>query len=123
MTPALSNYIRLYRMRHCLSQDELAFLLGGESGSKIARYEGNRRVPPLQTALELAAALDMSVEELFLGLFEDAKERVALQAQELLPKLEEKKPSPASFRKWQLVDTLANPESTTIHVPEENALD
>lgn len=123
MAEALPNYIRLYRRRHCLSQDELAVLLGGTSGSKIARYETNERIPPLQTALMLAAALETPVEELFLGLLEDAAVDVKWNARELLKDLEDASPSPMNLRKWQLVDALANGDTPTIHVPEENTLD
>ena len=123
MTGALPNYIRLYREQNCLSQDELAFLLGGESGSKIARYEGNRRVPPLQTALELAAALDTSVEELFLGHTEDARDDVKHRARVLLERLEQREPSPKTLRAWQLVDALANPDTPIIHAQETDTLD
>jgi hypothetical protein len=46
-----SNYLRSNRKRLALSQDEVAFLLGALSGTKVCRYERFVRTPSLETAL------------------------------------------------------------------------
>lgn len=67
---SLQNYLRMYRKRAGLSQDEVAFLLGVKSGAKVSRYERRRRVPPLETALAYEAIFRIPVRELFLGTYE-----------------------------------------------------
>src|SRR5258708_38807061 len=49
--PHLHNYLRAHRKRLGLSQDEVAYLLGAESGAKVCRYERLVRGASLETAL------------------------------------------------------------------------
>lgn len=65
----IENYIKTYRRRSLLSQEELAFLLGAEFGTKVSRYERGRRVPSLETALALEAILGVPVRKIFPGTF------------------------------------------------------
>ena len=51
MATRLPNYLRTYRKRAYLTQDELAFLLGTESGTRVSRYERFSREPAFQTVL------------------------------------------------------------------------
>src|SRR2546421_227517 len=50
-SPRLENYLRTYRKRSGLTQREVAFLLGSKNGAQLSRYEKQRRLPPLRTAL------------------------------------------------------------------------
>lgn len=72
----LPNYLRMYRRRIHLTQDELAFLIGGRDGSRLSRYENYQRVPPLEIALALEAALGVPVSELFRGEYAKVEEIV-----------------------------------------------
>jgi transcriptional regulator with XRE-family HTH domain len=63
----LDNYLRSHRKQSGLSQDEVAFLLGCESGSLLSRYEKRRRLPPLETALACEAVFGVPIAELFAG--------------------------------------------------------
>jgi len=76
----LNNYLRSYRRRQHLTQDEVAFLLGGECGTKISRYERERRLPPLGTALAYEAILGVPIRELFAGRFEKVEREVRRRA-------------------------------------------
>jgi transcriptional regulator with XRE-family HTH domain len=82
-SPQLSNYLRSNRKRLALSQDELAFLLNGESGTKISRYENFDRIPPLETALAFEAVFKRPVSELFGGMYQKAERQVAGRAKTL----------------------------------------
>jgi len=85
MRPAqLTNYLRANRKRLALSQDDVAFLLGGESGAKISRYENFTRIPGLETALALEAIYKRAVSELFGGLYQKAERKVAERAKILV---------------------------------------
>ena len=62
----LPNYLRTHRKRLGLSQDEVAYLLGAESGAKASRYERFSREPGFRTALACEAVFQRPIRELFL---------------------------------------------------------
>jgi transcriptional regulator with XRE-family HTH domain len=72
----LPNYLRMYRKRLHMTQDELAFIIGGRDGAKPSRYERFRRMPKLETALALEAALGVPVSELFRGEYAKVEAKV-----------------------------------------------
>lgn len=80
----LPNYLRANRKRLALSQDEVAFLLGTNSGAKVCRYERFVREPNLKTALAYEAIFQRSVSELFSGLYGKAEHDVAGRAKILI---------------------------------------
>jgi transcriptional regulator with XRE-family HTH domain len=102
----LNNYIRTFRRRACFSQEELAFLMGSESGTKISRYEQERRDPTLETILALEAVLGVPVRELFAGRFHTVECSVAERARVLIERLRSKAPTAATTAKLQLLITL-----------------
>ena len=83
----LSNYLRTYRKRTGLSQDEVAFLLGWNSPAHLSRYEHFSRVPALRTALALAVIFQTSARELFAGEYQKVEIAVRRQAQRLEARL------------------------------------
>jgi len=91
-TRLLPNYLRSHRKRLGLSQDELAFLLGSQSGAKVSRYESFTRVPSLETALALEIILKKPARELFGGLCRDLEVKVARRAALLEAQKKSRKP-------------------------------
>ena len=83
--PKLDNYLRSSRRRAGLSQNEMAYLLGAQDGTKASRYERFARTPSLETALAYEAIFGLSVRELFAGVYERA-ERAAARRARLLRK-------------------------------------
>jgi len=81
----LDNYLRTYRRRAGISQDEMAFLLGTHDGTKVSRYERLARTPGLETALAYEAIFGISVRELFAGVYQRV-ERAARRRAQLLRK-------------------------------------
>jgi transcriptional regulator with XRE-family HTH domain len=80
------NYLRTYRKRLSLSQEEVAFLLGVkgmDKGIKVSRDENCAREPSLETALAYEAIYGRPVRELFAGLFEKIEGEVAERARVL----------------------------------------
>jgi transcriptional regulator with XRE-family HTH domain len=106
----LANYIRTHRRRAALSQDEVAFLLGCECGTKVGRYELNRRMPTLETALALEAVFGVSVSELFAGRFHEVEQSVVKRAHELVERLRKAKPSPRITAKLSLLMAICEKE-------------
>lgn len=86
----LHNYLRTYRKRAGLTQQEVGFLLGCKSGDLISRYEKRRRLPPLETALACEAIFGVPVSELFAGVREARKKDIRNRMLELQSKLNEK---------------------------------
>lgn len=63
----LENYIATHRKRSGLSQQDVAWILRAGDGSEISRYEMNRRLPTLETALSLEVLFGVPVGALFAG--------------------------------------------------------
>ena len=79
-TQRLENYLRMYRKRVGLSQDEVASLLGAKFGAKTSRYERFARIPSLVHALECEAIYGIPVKELFAGISAKAERAVHQRA-------------------------------------------
>ena len=80
---SLSNYLRPHRRKVALSQEEVAFMLGGtgeNKGSKVSRDESFDREPGLRAALAYEVIYGRPVCELFAGLFEEVEQDVAKRA-------------------------------------------
>lgn len=84
----LPNYLRRHRKRAGLSQDEVAFLLGGRSGAKISQYERFRRRPTLETAFAFEAAFGVPAHTLFAGVSEMIRQDVAKRKDALIRRIE-----------------------------------
>ena len=87
MAHRLPNYLKTYRKRAGLSQDEVAFLLGCRSGAKVSRYERLARRPSLETAFAYEAVFGVPARELFAGVFEKVEEQIKKRARVLAGKL------------------------------------
>jgi DNA-binding XRE family transcriptional regulator len=72
-TSRLPNYIRTYRKRACLTQAEVAFILGAKSSANISRHERFKQTPDLPTLL----AYEMLFRTPMRSLFSSAHEEVA----------------------------------------------
>ena len=92
MSQRLPNYLKTYRKRAGLSQDEVAFLLGCQSGTKFSRYEGLARKPGLETAFAYQAFFDVLAKELFAGIYEKVEETIHQRAQILAEKFNAGRP-------------------------------
>jgi transcriptional regulator with XRE-family HTH domain len=108
ISPQLSNYLRANRKRLALSQDEVAFLLGTQSGAKVCRYEKFIREPSLETALACEAIFKRSVSELFPGLYQKVERDVAARARALVEKTDRRKPTRQTARKREALAALVS---------------
>ena len=86
-TSKLPNYLRTYRRRLHLSQDDVAFLLGSKSGAQISRYERAQQAPTLRILLAYQFLLGTPIRELYGGVAQkserDLKKRIRRLIQEL----------------------------------------
>ena len=104
----LPNYVRAERKRLALSQDEVAFLLGAESGAKVCRYERFAREPGLRTALAYEVIFHKPVRELFAGLYATTEQEVATRARALAARAERLKPNRQSLHKRTILAAIIN---------------
>ncbi len=88
MFSRLNNYLRSYRRRSGLSQNEVAFLLGSHDGGQVSRYEKGHRLPPLRTALAFTAILGVSIGTLFSGIQLSVDKEIITRTAKLRSKLE-----------------------------------
>src|SRR4051812_34347003 len=107
----LPNYLRSYRKRSGLSQDEVAFLLGTQSGAKVCRYERFVREPSLATALAYEAIFQRPASELFGGLYQEIEKKVAGRAKALGYRTSYQKPTRQNAHKLQAFRSIAAPQS------------
>lgn len=87
MSSKLTHYLRTYRKRSGLSQQEVAFLLGCRSGAKVSRYERFVREPSLRAAMACEVIFHAKLKELFAGIYEQAERNVAKRARMLVRRL------------------------------------
>ena len=108
MKSSLPNYIKTYRRRVFLSQDELAMLLGRSTGTMVVRHESDQRAPTLDTALAYAAALQVDPRELFAGHYEVQAKAVCYRAKEVLDLAQQMPQSEATQQRVAHLELLAS---------------
>jgi DNA-binding XRE family transcriptional regulator len=96
--------LRGLRARWCLSQDELADLLGIDR-TRISRYEKNEEAPSLSTALGLQVVFNEQPRRLFHRTYELIEDAVMQRAADLERSLEDQGDY-ASTRKRHLLDAM-----------------
>jgi len=71
------NQIRRYRKKRGLRIRDMLMLLGLSSPSQIAHWEKGRKMPTLDNALKLSAAIGCPVEVLFIERFQSLRKQVS----------------------------------------------
>ena len=104
----LPNYVRSNRKRLGLSQDEVAFLLGVQDGTKVCRYEQFDRQPSLETALAFEVIFQRPVSEILGGLYQRVEADVTARARSLAETTGNGKASKGSIRKRHIFTSIAN---------------
>ena len=99
MEPRIKSYLRTHRKRGGLSQDEMAFLLGYQSGTKISRFERLARQPNLETVIACQVVFGIPAHKLFPGVFAEVEKTVTERARQLSARLQGKRgPGRTGFR-------------------------
>jgi len=102
----LPNYLKAHRKRLALFQDEVAYLLGVESGTQTSRYERFSRIPGLETVLAYEAIFGQPAAELFAGLYKEVQKRVAARAKTLYRNVASRPPTAQNLRKRQSLEQI-----------------
>ena len=112
MSHNLDNYLRTYRKRSGLSQDEVAFLLGCQNGTKVSRYERFARKPSLETLFGYEMIFGATARELFAGAYQKVEKRTLNRAQLLTRKLNRATPNSMATRKLQILRAITSGSGT-----------
>jgi transcriptional regulator with XRE-family HTH domain len=102
------NYLRANRKRLALSQDDVAYLLGRETGEKVCRHERFLHEPGLATALAYEVIFRRSVSELFDGLYKQVEQEVVARAKVLATKTHGGRSRQRIARKRQALAEIAD---------------
>lgn len=111
MSRALPNYLKTYRKRSGLSQEDVAFLVGLSSRAKVSRYEGGRRLPALQTLLAYEQVLGMPAQELFAGLNQQVERETRRRAKVLARRATGEDPTRTREHKLATLTAIAGTSS------------
>lgn len=99
----IRNYLRVYRRRWHLTQEELAFLFGYDGESIISRFEREERTITLAVAAACHSIFGVEPNELFPALFDGVEQKVVQRMQELRERLLKSKRSQKTLAKLQLL--------------------
>lgn len=83
----LPNYLRSARKRLALSQEEVAFLMGGHGGARVSSYESFSRLPNLKKAIAFEVIYGKPVGDLFAGLRDSIAKDIEVRARVLKHRL------------------------------------
>jgi transcriptional regulator with XRE-family HTH domain len=83
----LPNYIRTYRKRSCLTQEDVAFLLGSKSSANVSRHERFKQTPDLQTLLAYEMLFQTPVRKLFSSTHQEIEQKLRHRINLLIRKL------------------------------------
>jgi DNA-binding XRE family transcriptional regulator len=86
-TSRLPNYIRTYRKRSCLTQEEVAFILGSKSSASISRHERFKQKPDLETLLAYEMLFGTPVKNLFSNTHQEIEQKLRQRIRLLIRKL------------------------------------
>ena len=108
MSHKLENYLRTYRKRSGLSQDEVAYLLGCQNGTKVSRYERFSRKPSLETLFAYEVVFGAPARELFAGVYQKVEKKMLSRAQLLTRKLNRATPDRMATRKLEILQAITS---------------
>lgn len=102
MPRKLFHYLRNERRASALTQTDVAALLDAGWRSRVSRYERNRALPPLRTALAYEYIFGKPGSQLFEPIYEEVAHEVKARARHLLARLAPAKTALSRRRKESL---------------------
>ena len=103
----LPNYLRANRKRLALTQEEITYLLGTESGGKVCRHERFFQEPDLKTAVAYEVIFRRAVSEIFGGKYQKIEQEVAVRAKTLMKRTKHGKSTKRDAKRQQTLAQLA----------------
>lgn len=100
---ALRNYLRVYRRRWHLTQEELAFLFGYDAESVVSRFESEERAITLAVAIACQTIFGVEPRELFPALYTSLEQSVSQRMYELRDSLAQSEITQRTLAKLDLL--------------------
>lgn len=107
MSPPLYNQTKTSRKKAGLSQDDVAFLLGKESGSYVSRVEQNKITPDLLTAISYQIIFDIPIDRMFSGIHREIQPTLITRIAKLTNELEKKGGNPKIRKRINFLESVA----------------
>lgn len=112
--PTLRNYLRVYRRRWHLTQEELAFLFGYDAESVVSRFESEERTVTLAVASACQTIFGVDPKEVFPALFTGVEQSVVQRMYELRDRLAQSELTQRTLAKLDLLqEALRRVEGTS----------
>ena len=99
-----ANYLRLHRRQRGLTQEELAYLLGYQSGAKISRLEQIEPAQVLSLGFAFELLFGVDAREIYPALYEAVRETVVQRIRELEARLQTARPTQKTVIKRRLLE-------------------
>lgn len=115
--PRLPNYIRTFRKRAGLTQEEVAFLLGSKSSAGISRHERLKQTPDLETLLAYELLFQTPVRSLFSSTHKEVEQKFKQRIRLLIRKLTRAGEGGRIKKKIELLTTYLGERVTLQEVP------
>jgi transcriptional regulator with XRE-family HTH domain len=106
MQRRLPQYLKQHRRRAGYSQADVAYLLGARSRVKVSRYENDRHLPPLATALIFEAMFGRPISELFPSALAAARRSLRGRARRRMAVIAKKRETAGLARKKRSLEML-----------------
>lgn len=106
MSKTLPNYLKTYRRKAGLTQDDMAYLLGCNSGAKVSRYEHFKARPSLTTALAYQTIFRIPAKELFPGIYQKVENEISERVRLLSGKLSDMRPTAGRVRRLDSIKQI-----------------
>jgi transcriptional regulator with XRE-family HTH domain len=103
------SYLRSYRLRWGLSQDELSYLIGGTK-SDISRLEKKRTAPSAKVVIACYVIFGTRAAELFPGMFQDVETEVMKRVWDLYERIQGNSSRPTKAKIELLEDAIERAE-------------
>src|SRR5262249_42291504 len=111
------HYLRAHRKGAGLSQSEVGYLLGWQSGAKVSKFERFVWQPSLPVACAYQVMFNTPVSELFDGIFQEAQRRTVQRARIMLLSLDRAKLDRVTLRKIRTLQEIIVASET---IPDQN---
>jgi len=108
MAQKLPCYLRTYRKRGGLTQSDLAFLLGSDTGTTVSHYERLLRDPNLDTAFACQVIFGIPAQELFPGVYGKVEKAIRRRAHVLSQKVQDGDMDARIKHKMRLLDAIVS---------------
>jgi DNA-binding XRE family transcriptional regulator len=112
----ITPYLRALRKRSALSQDDIAFLLGTFTGSRVSRHETGACAPPIEVALAYEVIFGAGIAEIYEDEVLEIAMHIAKRARTLHESLGHRLNDPLRTEKRSALDHIirrCNPDEGT----------